>query len=147
MRAVLIALLAFSSSACALTGLNAGAKTYDAQVIAVASVRADLLPAVRAMVTAEGWSLESVDEANGRLQAVTPVDSSLGVDMRERWTFVIADYEISVTRVLEARFSAGEDWQSEGTVCTGYVYLRERQVLASLERAFTDGKRYAMMPL
>jgi hypothetical protein len=142
MRSLLVAAVVLSSAACATTGQYDGAKKYAAPTLTLPSVQADLHAAVEVMVRNEGWKIVASDE--NHIEAVTPVDTTLGVGMRERWMFAIADYQIAVTRVLEAQWDRGGAWQSDAQVCTGYVYLREQEVLATLEKQAARGTTYAV---
>lgn len=142
MRSLVVAAVVFSSAACATTGQYDGAKQYAAPTLTLPNVQADLHAAVEVMARNEGWSI--VASAPGRIEALTPVDTTLGVGMRERWVFSIDDYQVAVTRVLEAQWDRGGEWQSDAQVCTGYVYLREQEVLATLEKQATRATSYAV---
>jgi hypothetical protein len=137
MRQLLVAALLVSSAACATTGVQDGAKTYIAPTLTLPQVSDDLTAAVEQMVRHEGWTV--VTREAGRIEAVTQADESMGVAMRERWVFAITDYEIAVVRTLEAQFDKGGTWEHDSKVCTGYVYLREREVLAQVEKHAARG--------
>jgi hypothetical protein len=141
---LLMLLVLVGSSACAMTGPNAGTKTYNAPSLTVPAVRSELFSGIYEMTRQQGWTVVASDAQASTIEAVTEADASLGVEMRERWLFVIEDYQVSVKRTLEVRFDPTSlDWQHEGTVCQGYVYLRENEVLASLEARFGGGTSIA----
>ena len=137
MRSLLTAVVLFSSAACATVGQYDGAKQYVSPTLTLPQVRADLAAAVEQLVHHEGWTV--IERTSGRIEAVTRADESMGVAMRERWVFSISDYEIAVVRTLEAQFDKGGSWEHESQVCTGYVYLREREVLDQVEKQVTRG--------
>ncbi len=145
MRYSLLTLLAIvGSSACAMTGPNAGTKTYAPPSLTVPAVRTELFSGIYEMTRQQGWTVVASDAQASTIEAVTEPDASLGVEMRERWLFVIEDYQVTVKRTLEVRFDpASPDWEHEGSVCQGYVYLRENEVLASLEQRFGGGTSIA----
>ncbi len=137
MRSLLAAAIILSSAACATTGMYDGAKQYVSPTLTLPQVQTDLAAAVEQLVHHEGWTV--VERSNGRIEAVTRADESMGVAMRERWVFAISDYEIAVVRTLEAQFDKGGAWEHESQVCTGYVYFREHQVLAQVEKHAARG--------
>lgn len=145
MRYTLLSLLVvLGSSACAITGPNAGKKTYQAPALTIPVVRGDLFNGIHEMTLEQGWTVTASDSTASTIEAVTTADASLGVEMRERWLFVIEDYQVSVTRTLEVRFDpTSQVWEHEGSVCQGYIYLREHEVLASLEQRFGADTSYA----
>lgn len=132
MRYLLAAAIILSSAACATTGPFGGAKQYVSPTLTLPQVRVVLSAAVEQLLRHEGWTV--VARAGDRIEAVTRADESMGVAMRERWVFSISDYEIAVVRTLEAQFDKGGAWEHESQVCSGYVYLREREVLAQVEK-------------
>lgn len=142
MRSLLFVTVLVSSAACATTGNYEGAKQYAAPTLALPRLQADLAAAVTVMVRNEGWELVAADDT--RIEALTPVDASLGVAMRERWVFTVSDYEVAVVRTLEAQFDKGGVWAHESVVCTGYVYLREHEVLGAIEQQVERGTSYAV---
>ncbi len=132
MRSLLASIIIVGSAACATTGEYDGAKRYVSPTLTLPQVQTELTAAVEQLLRHEGWTI--VARENGRIEAVTRADESMGVAMRERWVFSIADYEIAVVRTLEAQFDKGGVWEHDSQVCTGYVYLREREVLDQVEK-------------
>ncbi|MEZ0312399.1 MAG: hypothetical protein ACAI38_11545 [Myxococcota bacterium] len=137
MRHLLTAVIILSSAACATTGQFDGAKQYVSPTLTLPQVGADLTAAVEQLVRHEGWTV--VARTKDRIEAVSRADESMGVAMRERWVFAITDYEVAVVRTLEAQFDKGGAWEHETQVCTGYVYMREREVLAQVEKHASRG--------
>jgi hypothetical protein len=137
MRYLLAAAVIVSSAACATTGQFEGAKQYVTPTLTLPQVQPELTAAVEQLLHHEGWTI--ISRTNNRIEALTRPDESLGVAMRERWVFAISDYEIAVVRTLEAQFDKGGAWEHESQVCTGYVYLREREVLAQVEKHASRG--------
>lgn len=142
MRQLLFTAILVSSAACATTGNYDGAKSYVAPTLALPQLRADLSAAVEMLVRDEGWTVVARD--SNRIEAVSPADASMGVAMRERWVFSIEDYQIAVARTLEAQWDEGGTWAHETQVCTGYVYLREHQVLSQVQHQATRGAAFAV---
>ena len=145
MRYSLLTLLfIIGSSACAMTGPSAGTKAYAPPTLTVPAVRNELFTGVYDMIRHEGWSVVASNAPAGTIEAVAPADESLGVEMRERWLFVIEDFQVSVKRTLEVRFDpSSQTWEHEGAVCQGYIYLRENEVLGALEQRFGGGTSIA----
>jgi hypothetical protein len=136
-HSLLTTLFIIGSSACATITPNADTKAYMPPSLMVPAIRSDLFAGVRDMVDQEGWTVVSSNPSTSIIEAVTPADSSLGVEIRERWLFVIEDYQVSAKRTLEVRFDpSSQTWEHEGAVCSGYIYLRENEVLSSIERRF-----------
>lgn len=144
---LVLAVLVTSSAACSMTGLQGGRKTYNAPSLAMPAVQHDIFGALFDVVREQKWTVVKADAKAGYLEAIAPADVSLGVAMRERWTFAVTDYEVKATRVLEVAFEAN-NWQREDVVCTGYVYLREHEVLDHVERRVAQlgsVKKYAQI--
>lgn len=102
----------------------------------VAAVKPVLYEAITGLANREGWDIVVIEPQLGYVEALAPEEKTLGVGMRERWRFDVADNQINVTRFLEVQFDKGGEWQRETAVSSGYVYRREREVLAALGRGF-----------
>ncbi len=142
MRQLLFAAILASSAACASTGNYGGAISYIAPTLTLPQLRADLGAAIELFARDEGWTVVARDA--DRIEAVSAADDSMGVTMRERWVFAIEDYRISAIRTLEAQWDKGGDWEHDAQVCTGYVYLREHEVLSQLEKQAARGASLAV---
>ncbi|MBC7792718.1 MAG: hypothetical protein H7Z43_03340 [Clostridia bacterium] len=127
-----LAILIVSSVACSMTGPSGGSKAYMAPSMAMPAVRDDIYGTVVNFVREQKWTVIAANPQLGVMEVLTPSESSLGVPMRERWTFTVVDYEVKAARSLEVAFGGTDDWSRDDQVCAGYVYLRERQVLEHL---------------
>ncbi|HSI05512.1 MAG: hypothetical protein ACAI38_20210 [Myxococcota bacterium] len=136
MRFVGLALIILISTACATTSGGVQTSGYRAPSVTIAAVAPVVCDAITRLARAEGWELVTVAPERGLVEAVSPTETTLGVGMRERWRFTMADYDVAVTRLLEVQFEPGSGWQSESNVAAGYGYEREHQVLASLGAQF-----------
>ena len=136
MRFTGLLLLVLGVAACASTPGAIPTSGYRSPTLTIAAVAPVVCDAIARLARAEGWELVTVAPERGLIEAVSPAETTLGVGMRERWRFVMADYDVVVTRVLEVQFEPGGGWQSESQVAAGYAYERERQVLASLGAQF-----------
>ncbi len=134
MRLVGIVIALATSAACASSN---GVSSYHAPSLTIAAVPPAVCDAITRLARAEGWEIVTVSPEQGRVEAVSAVDTTLGIGMRERWLFTMADYDVAVIRKLEVQFQPGEGWSSEERVSKGYAYERERQVLASLGAQFS----------
>ncbi len=132
MRFIAFTLIVLTGTACATTrGLD-----YHAPQLTIAAVTPVVCDAIARLANAEGWEVITVAPERGLVEAVSRTEVTLGVGMRERWRFTMADYDVAVTRLFEVQIEPGSAWQSENKVAAGYAYARERQVLASLSAQF-----------
>ena len=132
MRFFAFTLVILASTACATTrGVG-----YRSPSLTIAAVPPVVCDAITRLARAEGWEVITVAPERGLVEAVSRTETTLGVGMRERWRFTMAEYDVAVTRMFEVQFAPGSGWQSEEKVATGYAYERERQVLASLGAQF-----------
>lgn len=134
MRLVGFAIALATCAACASTH---GVSNYRAPSLTIAAVPPAVCDAITRLARAEGWEIVTVSPEQGVVEAVSSVDNTLGIGMRERWLFTVADYDVAVTRKLEVQFKPGESWSTEDRVANGYAYEREHQVLSSLGAQFS----------
>jgi hypothetical protein len=112
-------------------------RPYRPQTMTVAAVKPALYTAIENLVHNQGWQLVVTEPSQGFVEAVGPIEVTLGMGMRERWHFDIRDYEVEVIRYLEVQFDRdGGEWMRESAVSRGYGYQREQEVLASLGTKF-----------
>ena len=131
---VLVSVFVVCGSGCA-----SGRQTrpYKPQTLTVSAVKPALYTAIEALVRGQGWELVASEPARGFVEAVGPIEVTLGMGMRERWHFDIHDYEVHVSRYLEVQFDRDSgQWLREGAVSNGYAYQREHEILASLGTKF-----------
>ncbi|MBC7793053.1 MAG: hypothetical protein H7Z43_05055 [Clostridia bacterium] len=102
----------------------------------VAAVRPVLYEAITGLAAQQGWDIVVIEQAMGYVEALAPPEKTLGVGMRERWRFDVADYQVNVTRFLEIQFDKNGEWMRETAVSSGYGYRREHEILSSLGRGF-----------
>lgn len=110
--------------------------SYRPPSLTVAAVKPALYEAIAGLAHREGWDIVVIEPALGYVEAVAPAEKTLGVGMRERWRFDVADYQVNVTRFLEVQFDKGGEWMRETAVSSGYGYRREHEILSSLGRGF-----------
>lgn len=136
MRHIALAFVLFTG-ACATTSRGTRITTYHPQSVTIAAVKPVVCDAITRLARAEGWQLVNVAPQDGRVEALSATQMTLGIGMRERWLFTLADYDVNVTRHLEVQFEQGGNWETEEAVAANYGYERERQVLASLGAQFS----------
>lgn len=134
MKTLALSLLLLSC-ACATSG-GVPVTGYRPPSMTIAAVTPVVCDAITRLARAEGWEVVTVAPERGLVEAVSRTETTLGVGMRERWRFTMADYDVEVTRLLEVQFEPGSAWMSESKVAEGYAYERERQVLSSLGAQF-----------
>lgn len=137
MRFTLFGLLLAGSfvTGCASSG-PARRVNYHAPSMTVAAVRPALYEAITGLAERQGWDIVVIEPTLGYVEALAPAEKTLGVGMRERWRFDVADYQVNVTRFLEVQFDKNGEWMRETAVSSGYGYRREHEILSSLGRGF-----------
>jgi hypothetical protein len=124
-------------SGCASTGVYRC--DYRPPSMTVAAVKPVLYDAITTLAHKEGWDIVVIEQQLGYVEALAPAEKTLGVGMRERWRFDVADYQVNVTRFLEVQFDRDGEWMREEAVSSGYGYRREHEILSSLGRGFGGG--------
>ncbi|HEV8322520.1 MAG TPA: hypothetical protein VG389_12970 [Myxococcota bacterium] len=147
MRTANVAAVAFTLGATALAAgchLGIPIKSYEPPRMMIPTSKSTLLSAVTRLVLEQKWDIVSADEGRGVVVALTPEEHGEGVVTRERWTFVVADGEVTVAMRLEMK--DGAEWEVHEVVCAAYEYLRERNQLTSVWTRALPGEEAPPLP-
>ena len=120
--------------------VDAGPKPYEAQKVGVACTQAEIMAVIRDRIRENTWSLQTEDTSIGFIEAFSRETNDDGLITRQRWKFTVARGEVSVTMVVERKFSVNShSWESTNLVCGEFQYFCEKQELEAI-RAKLDGR-------
>ena len=136
-----IALIAFFCCSGGCAGIQAiGSKAYEAPVLSIPADRTRLMTAAIAHAQKEGWTIVSVDESKGTVEALSRTEESGEFAQRNRWFFKVGKDSITLTKKSEMQFSSDTPgvWVSEDRVCASYGYYSEKHELAKIETSLSQ---------
>jgi len=132
---VALAVVLSTSAGCGAFAASTAGDRGEQELTLEAS-REELRAAAIAYVGEQNWIVGQ--STKSLIVARTPIDSSAGLETRERWQFRFMKGRVTVKLYLEMK--EGEDWKATALVSPSYSYYREHEHLRLISKRAMEAR-------